>query len=111
MPCIYTTIKYFSIQNLGNQLSDNYAQSMATFQQQKLDIETNTGEEPDMTKIIDTITDSISNLANQITNSQTAHSSKLDDLMQIMRDRTIWEDIARYTEETADYTKRLADNA
>jgi phage shock protein A len=58
-------------------------------------------------KMSETVTSTLSTLATQITNSNQAQISKLDELISTMRDKTIWEDMLRATEDTAENTRKM----
>jgi hypothetical protein len=58
-------------------------------------------------KMSDTVTSTLSTLATQITNSNQAQIGKLDELISTMRDKTIWEDMLRATEDTAENTRKM----
>jgi hypothetical protein len=58
-------------------------------------------------KMSETVTSTLSTLATQITNSNQAQIGKLDELISTMRDKTIWEDMLRATEDTAENTRKM----
>jgi hypothetical protein len=62
----------------------------------------------DLNKIIDTLTSSLTGLSTQISTGNQNTDAKLSELVNTMRDKTILEDMLRYTEQTADNTKTMA---
>jgi len=62
----------------------------------------------EMTKIIDTVTASMTGMTNQLSAQNQLTDSKLDELIQAMRDKTIFEDMLEQFKETADNTRRMA---
>jgi hypothetical protein len=58
-------------------------------------------------KMSETVTSTLSTLATQITNSNQMQIGKLDELISTMRDKTIWEDMLRATEDTAENTRKM----
>jgi hypothetical protein len=62
----------------------------------------------DVNKIIDTLASSLSGLTTQIATGNQMTDSKLSELVNTMRDKTILEDMLRLSEQTADNTKTMA---
>jgi hypothetical protein len=100
-----------NLQNIGTQLTDSFTQSMALFQQQRLQAETAKPEDAeDLNKVLETITNSMSTLTNQITDGNKASQDQLSNLLQALNDKSILEDLLSAMQDNVDYSKRIADN-
>jgi len=62
----------------------------------------------EINQIVDTVTASMTGMTNQLTIQKQMTDSKLDELIQAMRDKTIFEDMLEQFKETADNTRRMA---
>ena len=74
----------------------------------KPDSSRSAGNTDDVNKIIDTLTSSLSGLTTQISTSNQINDSKLSELVNTMRDKSIMEDMKTIAEETAENTRRMA---
>jgi hypothetical protein len=84
----------FQLPNASEMLQSNTAESNKTTD--------------DINKIIETLTSSLSGLTTQVSTGNQLTDSKLSELVTTMRDKTILEDMKRIAEETAENTRRMA---
>ena len=73
----------------------------------KTDATRSAGTTDDVNKIMDTLTSSLSGLTTQIATGNQITDSKLSELVNTMRDKTIMEDMKAIAEETAENTRRM----
>ena len=74
----------------------------------KPDSSRSAGNTDDVNKILDTLTSSLSGLSTQISTGNQINDSKLSELVNTMRDKSIMEDMKTIAEETAENTRRMA---
>jgi len=105
-----------NLQNTSNQLQENFAQSMAAFQQQKLQAETTktTTTDAESTQLVETIQEAFSgqNGFNQMLSSlkgqlETDSNKQISTLQEQI---SKLEDLISAMQDNVDYTKRIADN-
>ena len=72
------------------------------------DIKSSAASSDDMNKILDTVASSMTGITSQLTAQSQKTDSKFDEMLQALRDKTIFEDMIRYAEETAENTRRMA---
>lgn len=68
----------------------------------------NTTATEDMGKVLDAVTTSMSGITAQLNAQSQKTDNKFDEMLQAMRDKTVFEDMIRYAEETAENTRRMA---
>ena len=71
-------------------------------------IKSSAASSDDMNKILDTVASSMTGITSQLTAQSQKTDSKFDEMLQALRDKTIFEDMIRYAEETAENTRRMA---
>lgn len=105
-----------TFQNVGNQLKDSFTQSMAAFQQQKLQAETAkpAADDTESTKIVEAIQEAFSgqNGFNQMLSSLKGQlETDNDKQIAVLQEQVSkLEDLLSAMQDNVDYTKRIADN-